>query len=270
MRPRTQDQSSWAATDGGSSSDDERRFQLLNQIDERIAARAKVALQAAADVGEVANPVAEPGVALARENLVQLVDRPFERPVGVQPLGADQLVRALRQERVVEHEELRSEDRGLRGPDRARHARRDFLELHAGPLARRAQALAFALDAVRGEAVAYLLRFAYGDDRTADGRAGRHATTRQCRHGSSNPLAVSPHNAATASASSGPSAMMRSSVPRAADSSSNPRMLLPSIVRSPRVTLIWLRNWLASFTNLAAARACSPSPLTTFTCWAIT
>ena len=74
--------------------EDERRLELLDEIDERIAAGPQVALQAAADVGQVADALAQPGVALAREHLVQLGDRALERPVGVDALGANQLVGA--------------------------------------------------------------------------------------------------------------------------------------------------------------------------------
>src|SRR6185436_9812354 len=171
---------------------------------------------------------------------MQLVDCALERPIGIQSLGANQLVGALGQQRVVEHQQLGGEDGRLGGPDSAGHAGGDFLEFPAGAFAGRAQPLALALDAVGREPVPDLPRLAHGDDRTANGGAGSDAASGERRHASSNPRAASAHSAATAAASSGPSALMRNSVPRAAESSSNPRMLLPSIVRSPRVTLIWL------------------------------
>ena len=55
----------------------------------------QVALQPAADVGEIADALAQPVVAFAREHFVQLGDGALERPVGVDALGADELVGAL-------------------------------------------------------------------------------------------------------------------------------------------------------------------------------
>ncbi len=103
--------------------DDERRLELVDQVDERIAPGPQVALQAPADVGEIADALAQPVVALAREHFVELGDGALERPVAVDALGADELVGALGEQRIVEHQELRREDGRLRRADRARDTR---------------------------------------------------------------------------------------------------------------------------------------------------
>ena len=63
---------------------------------------------------------------------MELADRPFKGPVRVDALRADQIIDSRHQHGVVEHQQLRGEDRGLRLPDGTRHPCRDILELRAG------------------------------------------------------------------------------------------------------------------------------------------
>ncbi len=176
----------------------QRRLQFVNEVDQRIAAGPQVALQAPSDVGKIAASFAEPTVTLDRETLVQLGNRTLEGPIGINALGANELVRAACEQRVVEHEQLCGKDRGLRRTDRPRHARRNLLELETRALAGRPEPLPFAVDAARGEPVSDLPRLAHGHQRAPHRDTGRNSPSHQARHGSSNPRTARPASASTA------------------------------------------------------------------------
>jgi MFS family permease len=117
----------------------------MDQVDERVATGPQVSLQAAADIREIAGALLHPLVAFAGEDVVHFVDRPRQRPVGVDPLRADQLVGAAHQQRVVEHQDLRVEDRRQVGAAALRQAftNRDELLPALGPRALEPSELVF-------------------------------------------------------------------------------------------------------------------------------
>ena len=47
----------------------------------------EIAAKASRDVREIADALAQPRIALAREHLMELADRPLERPIGVDLVG---------------------------------------------------------------------------------------------------------------------------------------------------------------------------------------
>ena len=245
------DHSSCPAREGGRfvGDDDDGRLDLVHELHEWIAAWPEISLKTPGDVGDIADPLAQPEVAFPRAQLAQLGDGALERPVGIDALEPDQLVGATREERVVEHEQLSREDGGLRRADRPRDARRDLLELAPGALAGGPKPLPFAVDAACGQPVPHLAGLAHRDHGAADGHAGGDSAPLESRHTSSNPRSIRPQSAATASPASSPSAVICSMTPRAAASISSPRMLLPSTRRSPRATSIVLRYRTAVRTN---------------------
>ena len=112
-RPVTRDQSTWAATDGGGSSATSTKGP--SPCDEQVlpAARsvAQVHADAAGDIGDVAAPIAQVRVVDVVEQRRDLVERPLHRPLRVHLLLADQRPRAADEQRVVEHQQLRVEQR---------------------------------------------------------------------------------------------------------------------------------------------------------------
>ena len=72
--------------------DDHRRVQFVDQLHERIQVRAQITLQASADIGEVPDPLRQPRVAFAGEDIVQFLDRALEGPVRVDALAANERV----------------------------------------------------------------------------------------------------------------------------------------------------------------------------------
>ena len=90
--------------------DDEGAFEFLDQLDEWIAAGSQVALQPPADVRKVADALTQPDITLAREHGVQFANRPFQGPVCIDALGANQLIRSRNQNGVVEHQQLRGKN----------------------------------------------------------------------------------------------------------------------------------------------------------------
>ena len=262
-------QSSCAATDGGSSSATRISggSSSLNEIDQRIAIGPEAA-QAAGRRRRSGRPRARGASASpSRANSsCSFGGGALDRPVGVDPLGAHELVGPARQQRIVEHQQLRREDRGLGRTDRAGHARADLLELAPRPLARR-RAGAAARDRRRSTpaGIAPAARRARRPGRVPP----RSRATRRGRPRAS--WIFEPARGELAQRRRprrprrGPRPRWRAAMPRAAASSSSPRMLLPSMIRVPRPTRIWLRNAPASLTNRAAARACRPRAFTTVT-----
>src|SRR6185436_7812318 len=184
----------------------------------------------------------------------ELVEDLLQRPLGVDPLLADDVGGARQQHRILEHQELCVEERSeLRASQR--HARLDIDQL----IARLEPALVEPDDLVgdpgRGNLVAQHLEAvdqqhgAAGDDARGD------ADALQALHASSpKPDCTSATSASTAPSSSRPSAEIVIVDPRAAASSRMPMMLLPSISRASRATRTRDSNRVARWTNLAAAR----------------
>src|SRR5262249_1570362 len=152
----------------------------------------------------------------------------------VDALLPDDLARARHEHRVVEHQQLRVEDRRELGVP-ARYARTDLDELIARARPARFQPLQLLRDPLRRDLVAQHLRALDQDDRAAGDHARRDADALQTPHASSpKPDATSATSAFTASRSSAPSAEIVIVDPRAAASSRMPMMLLPSISRLSR------------------------------------
>ncbi len=115
-RPPTASSSSATRTIGGSSS--------WTRSTSGSRSGRMIALQAAADIGQVAHAFAQPGVALARKQVVQFL-------VMARSSAQSALMRSARinssarrrEQRVVEHQQLRGEDRRLCGSGGARDAR---------------------------------------------------------------------------------------------------------------------------------------------------
>ena len=188
-RPRTRLQSSWAAMDGGSSSATSISGGSSSriEIDQRVAIGPEAALQPRRHVGQVAGALAKPRVALAREQLVELGDGALERPVGVDALGAHELIGPPREQRIVQHQQLRREDGGLGRADRAGHAgviSSSSRRVRSRALRRRCRSRSTPLDASRYR-TCRASRTATSARPTAI--PGETPRPTQARHGSSNP-----------------------------------------------------------------------------------
>ena len=203
--------------------------------------------QPADHVGDVALALAQIGILRLVEERGNVLERPLERGLGVQPFAADRVGRAPDEHRVVEHQQLRVEEIGVLGAGGGGDARLDLLDLLAGAHPGGVEPLELALDEPGGHAEPDVARAPFEDERLADADARRHAESGQA-HGatSSNPRATSAHSAASACSSSAPVAEIVMRQPCAAASSSRPMMLLPSISRSPRATRIRELNPLAA------------------------
>ena len=130
-------------------------------------------------------------------------------PRGVDALGADDLLGPADQHRVVEHQDLRVEQRRQLAAGPLREARADVLQLLPRLVARALQRLHFPVDAIRRDREAHHFGALREDHGAADDDAGRDADAGQAFHNSSpKPPSTRRHSASTASASSAPSAVM--------------------------------------------------------------
>src|SRR5690606_33385533 len=141
-----------------------------------------VALDAPADVGHVAATFTHPLVALARPRGLQIGDDALDRPFGIDAIGAHEFIGPAHEQRVVEHQHLGDEDRGLCVAQRARQPFGDLLQVASRPVDRPPKALSLALDTARGESIPDLRGLAYDDDRAADGDTTRDAASLEPRH----------------------------------------------------------------------------------------
>ena len=160
----------------------------------------------------------------------------LHRPLGVDALFADDLGGARQQHRVVEHQQLRVEQRRqLRPP--LRQTRLDVDQLFARSGAALVEPLQLVIEARRRNLIPQHVRALDQQHRPARDDARRDADPLQALHASSpNPDCTSATSAATASRSSVPSPEIVMVDPRAAASSRIPMMLLPSISRPSRAT----------------------------------
>ncbi len=167
----------------------------------------------------------------------QLVGGGAQRPLGVAALVADEGGGAADQHRVVDHQELRLEQRGGALAGDAGELGADLLELAARSALRLGEAGQLGTHAIGGDQIADVAAAGADYEGAALGDAGRDADAVYEEHAdsSSKPRSTSAERAPTAASSSAPSALMVMEVPRAAASSSRPMMLLPSIVRPAAV-----------------------------------
>ena len=179
------------------------------------------------------------GILHRHEDVVQLLVGAMHRPGGVDALVADDRLGAPDQHRVVEHQQLRVEQRRQLGAAALVQPAADVLQLLARVGLGLVQRRDFPLDALGRNRKAHHLGALREDDRAAEHDAGRDADAGQAFHGSSpNAFSTSRHSASAASASSGPSAEIMMVVPAPAASSRMPMMLLPSMVLPSRDTRI--------------------------------
>src|SRR5439155_5261817 len=204
---------------------------------------------------------AQIGIVRLIEHRGDLLERAAQGGLRVQTLLTDDRAGAIHEHRVVEHQQLRVEHVRVFGPCRGGDPRLDLGDLLARSGPRRVETLDLPGDVPFGHAKPPVARAARDDQRAADPNPGRDAQSVQAHGTSSKPRSTSRHNAATASRSSGPSAVIVIELPCAAVSSSRPMMLLPSISRPARATRMCDAKPLAACTNRAAARACSPRGL---------
>ena len=99
----------------------------------------------------------------------------LHRPLGVDALAAHDLGGARRKHRIVEHEELRVEERREIGPAAASDARADVGELLARPAAALFEAANLVGDARCGDLIAQHLRALDEDHGAARDNARGHA-----------------------------------------------------------------------------------------------
>ena len=241
--------------------DEHGRFvELAEQIARSRHVLAEVHLQAADQIGDVAFALAQIRIGDLVEYAAEILEHLLDRPLGVDALRAHDLGGARNEQGIVEHQELRVEERRQLRAAPPRHARANVGELLARPLPALLEPRDLARDAPDRDVMPQHPGALNQDDRAARHDAGRDADARQALHGSSpKPEATSAARAATASRSSAPSALMVIVEPRAAASSRIPMMLFPSISRASRATRTCDSNRVARWTNFAAARACMPS-----------
>ena len=173
------------------------------------------------------------------EKAIYIIEGALYRPFGVDALGGNQVRGAADEHRIVEHQQLRVEDRGEVRPLQLGDAPSDLQQLLVRANARTLERGKLARHAIRRDRKPDDLRPLNRHESRADRRPRRDADALQAFHDSSpNPDATSSISESTAFASSGPSALMTRVVPRAAARSRMPMMLLPSITFESRVTLI--------------------------------
>ena len=108
---------------------DRRAVDLAQQLARPARAVPQVHAQAAGDVGDVVLALAQVRILHRREELVELLVGAMHRPRGVDALGADDLLGAADQHRVVEHQDLRVEQRRQLAAAALRQPRADVLQL---------------------------------------------------------------------------------------------------------------------------------------------
>ena len=130
-KPRTFVQSTCAASDGVSSSaistDDSSSSRSRSRgVDDALA---QVHLQAADEIGDVALALAQVRVGDLVEDRAELVEHLLHRPLGVDALVADELGGPRHEHRIVEHQQLRVEERRQLAAAAPGDARADVGEL---------------------------------------------------------------------------------------------------------------------------------------------
>ena len=238
-----------------------RLVELAQQVARRLEPLAQVHLEPADQVGDVAAPLPQVRIGHLVEHRAELVEHLLHRPLRVDALLAHDLDGSRDDHRVVEHQQLRVEQRGDVGSAPPRHVRADVRQLLPRAAPALLQARQLVLDAARRDLVAKHLRPLNQNDRAPRDDARGDADAGQASHAGSSPKpdSTSAVSAATASCSSAPSAVIVMVDPHAAASSRIPMMLLPSICRPSRTTRTCDWNRVARWTNFAAARACMPS-----------
>ena len=213
--------------------DEHRRLpQLAQQVTRGGHILPEIHLQPAHHVGHVPLALAQVRVSDLVKDDAELVEYLLNRPLGIQKILAHEGLGSRHEHRVVEHQQLRIEQRRKLGPAPPTDAGTDVLQLLAGAEPALVKAAHLVCHALRRHTVAQHLRPLHEDDRTAADHAGGHADPLQALHGSSpNPDATNSASASTAACSSSPSAAIVTTVPRAAASRSRPMMLFPSISR---------------------------------------
>src|SRR5262249_8554649 len=136
----------------------------------------------------------------------ELLERPLDRPFGVDPLLADERGGAAHEHRVLEDEQLRVEDRGELRPTHLGDAGPDLLQLLAGARPCALERGELPCHALARHGKTNNLRPLDRDQRGSQRDAVRDSYSLQPLHVSSpNPDATSPQSASTALTSSGPS-----------------------------------------------------------------
>ena len=137
----------------------------------RIARGPQVHAQPADDVGDVALSLAQVGVLDAVEECRDLLERPLQRRLRIQPFLAHDRRRPLDEHGVVQHQELGVEQVGVLVTRRIAHPRLDVLDLFARLRPCGVEALELAADQRLGDAEAQLASGALEDQRAADADA---------------------------------------------------------------------------------------------------
>jgi hypothetical protein len=208
-----------------------RLVQLAQQVARRGHVAAEIHAQPPDQIADVAFPLAQIRIGHVVEHGAEFVERLLHRRLGVDAFAPDDVGGARHQHRVVEHQQLRVEERRHLRPPR-RHPRPDLHELRARSAAAFVEPGQLVRHPRRHDLVAQHLCALDQNHGAPRDDAGRDADTGQPLHASSpNPDSTSAASAATASSSSEPSAEMVMVDPRAAASSRMPMMLLPSISR---------------------------------------
>src|SRR4030095_16361758 len=241
------------------SDEDARRIEILQPVSCPALVVTQVHPQPAGDIVQVALAFVQARIVDAVEHSRRFVERPLHGPFRIDAFVAHHCCRAPDQNRVVEHEQLRVENRGQIGAASGRDATPDLFELAARSLTGALERRELTRHPVWPDGKAQHLCPLNRDQRRPYGDAGRYADAVQALHDSSpNPDSTSSASAATARSSSGPSAITVSVVPREAANNKMPMMLFPSMTFESRPTRIRDSNPAARCTNLAAARAWSP------------
>jgi hypothetical protein len=243
-----------------------RRVEVLQPVARTSLLVTEVHPQTAGNILQVALAFVQVRVVDIIEHRGRFIECTLHRPFGIDSFVADDGGRPPDENRIVQHQQLSVEDRGEVRAASRRDPPSNLLELPARPLARAFEGRQLARYAVRSHGEPKYLGALDRYQRRAHCDTRRYADAGQALHDASpNPDSTSATSSSTARASSDPSALTVSVVPRDAASSKIPMMLFPSMTFESRPTWIRDSNLVARWTNFAAARACSPSWFTTVT-----
>jgi hypothetical protein len=201
---------------------------------------AQVHAQTADYVGDIAAALAQVRVIDIGEKPGHLIERALERPIGVRPLFADERDGSRDQQRIVKHQELGIEERRQLGARPCRQPILDCRKLLAGSRTGPFDACDLGRDLLGDHRCPQRPSAADEQHRASDPEPRHDCRPNEPPHHRSSPKpeATSAQSSFNAAVASGPSAAMVRIVPRAAARRRMPMMLLPSTVRSPRVTRI--------------------------------
>ena len=149
-----------------------RPIHLAEQLLGSLGAVTEVEPQPSGDVGDIGLALAEVGVLHRHEDVVQLFVGTVHGPRGVHALGADDGLRASHQHGVVEHQQLRVEERGQLATRAMLDARLDVLQLLLRGRLRAQQRRHFLIDPFGRDRKAHDLGALGQHDRAAEDDAG--------------------------------------------------------------------------------------------------